>query len=476
MLNVGLDNVIGGQVLGLSAFRKAFGYNYNGSWVIKSQYQSAWSGASVGAQSLGNYISGWVADRYGHKTSLMISILISLAATSVMIAAKNIGALIAGKTMVGLGVGFVVAQAAPYAKELAPDRFTGFATIGVGTFLHIGQWLGAGVVWITATQFPGVNDERSFRVVFGLQYVFAVLFLVFCWFLPESPYYCVRRGNVERAKKILRYMYGPEHDVDVHALSIEIEIERARESAAETGFILPWLSTNRRRTLIGIFVMTGQLFSGNLFYPSYQTYFYELSGVKNAFAITFANYSIALLGNFLAYSLVDKLGRRNLYNNCMLVCAVTNVIMGSMYKVQEFNQYAAGCVAVTCIAVWKFSYMFGLSPGSYSILGEVPTSKLKAKTNSWINIVNSLVSFGISYAIPPLYNPDAANLGMKMGYLFFGSSMIYFVVGFFCLPETGGRSGMQMDELFQERISARKFGKVKFDPENHIIKETVGRV
>lgn len=55
-----------------------------------------------------------------------------------------------------------------------------------------------------------------------------------------------------------------------------------------------------------------------------------------------------------------------------------------------------------------------------------------------------------------MYNSTAGNLGGRCGYFFFGLSAICIVVIYFFIPETFNRSYAELDEIFQERVPARK--------------------
>lgn len=210
-------------------------------------------------------------------------------------------------------------------------------------------------------------------------------------------------------------------------------------------------------------VLVGQVLSGNLFVLGYQGYFYQLSGISNSAMLTFVNFCIAILGNLTSYFLIDTVGRRPLYVYGCLGLAVANLLVGFMSFVQPHHAGVAGDVAIFGLSLWSFIYQSCIGTTAYAVNGEVPSNRLRAKTNSWVNLTNALVSFGLSWAIPQLFNPDAANLGLKMGYIFGGLALCLFVITFFTLPETVGRSSWQLDRMFEARLSAFKFKRARFE-------------
>lgn len=89
--------------------------------------------------------------------------------------------------------------------------------------------------------------------------------------------------------------------------------------------------------------------------------------------------------------------------------------------------------------------------------GGIPTPALRQKTYA-INMAATTISSTVVYQLMPiLINSDKANIGGKIAFVFFAPSVPMCFYLFFCLPETTGRSFDELEELFQARVSARKF-------------------
>ena len=63
-------------------------------------------------------------------------------------------------------------------------------------------------------------------------------------------------------------------------------------------------------------------------------------------------------------------------------------------------------------------------------------------------------AFGIS--VPYLYNLDAAALGAKTGFIFFGITAIGVVVSWLIIPEMKGLTPVMIDHLFEMRLPVRR--------------------
>lgn len=61
--------------------------------------------------------------------------------------------------------------------------------------------------------------------------------------------------------------------------------------------------------------------------------------------------------------------------------------------------------------------------------------------------------------IPILVNPTNANLGGKITFVFFAPSFLMCIYLFFCFPEMKGRNYLELEEMFQAKVPARKFEK-----------------
>jgi len=66
------------------------------------------------------------------------------------------------------------------------------------------------------------------------------------------------------------------------------------------------------------------------------------------------------------------------------------------------------------------------------------------------------------FVLPYLFNPDKANLGAKVTFIFGALSVLSIVYLWYCQPESARLSYEKLDELFIGRVKARQFrGKKK---------------
>jgi len=94
---------------------------------------------------------------------------------------------------------------------------------------------------------------------------------------------------------------------------------------------------------------------------------------------------------------------------------------------------------------------------AYTIIAEIPTSRLRAKTIVISLMVQQSIYMIELFVLPYIFNPNEANLGAKTAFIFGGMSLFCIVYLYFCQPETKNRSFAEIDEMFFKKVPARQF-------------------
>ncbi|KAB8218019.1 hypothetical protein BDV33DRAFT_205801 [Aspergillus novoparasiticus] len=68
-----------------------------------------------------------------------------------------------------------------------------------------------------------------------------------------------------------------------------------------------------------------------------------------------------------------------------------------------------------------------------------------------------------AFALPYLFNTDKLNLSGKISFIYAGLMVPCLVYLYFFLPETGGRTCEELDEMFMKKVPARDFKDYKSD-------------
>ena len=76
-------------------------------------------------------------------------------------------------------------------------------------------------------------------------------------------------------------------------------------------------------------------------------------------------------------------------------------------------------------------------------------------------MMNGLSSCIWSFSISYIINPDQANLGGKIAFIFGGVLVFAFAFAWFFIPETKGRTYAEIDELWSRDVPARWWKKTE---------------
>lgn len=205
-----------------------------------------------------------------------------------------------------------------------------------------------------------------------------------------------------------------------------------------------------------------QAFSGIGFVAGYFTYYLQLAGYSTdqSYKIQIAQPVLSIVGNLMAAATVDYVGRRNLTFWGLMVLTVFLLITGGL-GLGRSQPVVEGTVAFILIFSWWYNVSIGST--AFSLLCEVSTSRLRVKTIAIGYALSNSINVMWQFVIPFMFNPDQANLGAKIAFIFGGLCLLSLAYLWFYQPETAGRSYQELDEMFAKGIPARKFKSYRTD-------------
>ncbi|KAL6924197.1 hypothetical protein FSST1_001471 [Fusarium sambucinum] len=115
-------------------------------------------------------------------------------------------------------------------------------------------------------------------------------------------------------------------------------------------------------------------------------------------------------------------------------------------------------VGVGLVLVGFFN-SFGVASPVPVLRSEVSSVRLRSKTFGIAFTWQSLSMWAFNFFTPYMYNTDQLNWGGKIGFFFFGLGSISFVMAWFAIPETKGRTFSEIDYLFENGVKHRMFHK-----------------
>ncbi|KAH8647746.1 general substrate transporter [Xylariales sp. PMI_506] len=466
ILLVSFENQASGNILSIPAFREDFGYLYEGSYVLYANWQSAFSGGALASAVIGSLSAGFLSDLFGRKRVLIVCVLLSYAAISLEFVATTNAMFFGGKLFNGFVTGTIAATCVAYMGEIVPLALRGIFTCLIGFSYSFGPLVAAIIINYTGT----VETRWAYRAVFCAQYGFCVVSTIFVGFMPESPWWLLSKDRPDDALRSLEKL-GYKGDEGQKRLSvIQQTLEKVRSETEGATYIECFRKSNLRRTLISIAPMSIQAFTGITFAAGYSTYYMELAGydTQTSFQLQIVQQILSLIGNIMSWFLIDRIGRRDL--TFWGVCGLTVVLLLCGGCATAATP-AAIKASVAFILIYCWLYNVTLGAVAFTALAEISTSRLRAKTVGIGLALSNGLNTMWTFVLPYLFNPDKANLGAKVAFIFGGCSVLCLIYLWFELPETAGRTYEEMDEMFMKKVPARKFKHFKTDAQ--VLGETV---
>ena len=119
----------------------------------------------------------------------------------------------------------------------------------------------------------------------------------------------------------------------------------------------------------------------------------------------------------------------------------------------------AGSLLIT----FALGYNCTLGPGAYTIIAEIPSSRLLAKSIVFARLTYVLTGLITNTLMPRMLSTDAWNWGARGAFFYLGTCGVILVILFLQLPESRNRTTAEMDELFAHGVPARKFASTELD-------------
>ncbi|CEL04584.1 hypothetical protein ASPCAL05712 [Aspergillus calidoustus] len=456
-LVTGFDNIIIGLVTAMPAFQMVYG---DTSGVIPAQWLSLWTSMVAVGVITGAMLSGPIADRWGCRVSVLIGGVIAAAGSIICAFADEIGVLqnrrilfLFAKIIIGLGLGFMLPASQTYISEVAPVELKGPLLSAYTLSMVCGQVIA--VAGVNAR--IAIFSRMAYRLLLAIEAIPTGFAALAPWFIPESPNYFVKHGNLAKATAVYARLFSEvQAGPAVQRLARALEHERSVQASAEAPtFKECFHGVNWRRTRIVCYANMLQSFVGIAMIQN-ATYFFELGGMsaQNALNVTTASLSLMIPALLLSWYLMGRLGRRTI-----LLCA-TSVIMffWLMIGIGGCFQTTTAFWFVGCTIV-ATNFVYGLGVGSvYPVVAaETSTLRLRAKTQALGFAVQFVVSWVFQYVVPYMYSTAEGDLGGKVGFIFGGLSALALVVVFFEIPEMKGLRVEELDARFEQRVATRAF-------------------
>lgn len=290
---------------------------------------------------LGAFAAGPVADKIGRRWTFGLGSIFSFAGIAVVYVARDPGLFLAGKMINAISLGMCLTNGQIYVSEITPLHLRGVALSAYTFSLNLGYLVAASIAFTRVA----IIEPSGFLTLFAAGWAFPVVLLLGMFFIPESPYYLIRKDQVEKAEQSVKTLFGKKADVraivnNMHALA---EAEKAaNKDASDASFLECFRGTNWRRTRIILYCNTINNMVG-IPIVSNGPYFMVLAGLPPAKVAMMIELGIGfgMISSVYTFFFLTKFGRRKIIFTSTSMAAVFLLMMG-----------VAGCFPSNRSAQW----------------------------------------------------------------------------------------------------------------------------
>ncbi|KAI8144231.1 general substrate transporter [Fennellomyces sp. T-0311] len=423
---------------------------------------SALKGAIVALFNVGCFfgacVAATLATKWGRKRTIQVGCFFAAVGGTIQTASINVGMFIAGRLIIGLGIGLLSMIVPLYQAEISSPKIRGF-TVGLSQ-----QFIGFGVLVSTWVVYGAnrIDSDAQWQIPIGIQIAPAVILFFGTFFLPYSPRWLISVGRKEEARKVVGKLYNdPElQEKTYREICEEVEKELKVVSMNPKDLIAPQYI---KRTLLACGAQIGAQFTGINIANYYGATIYTALGFDTDTSLLVnAIYSVVgPITNFITITfIVDRVGRVRLMWLGSIAMGILLMLIGAIYKVypgpteeQQANNLIgydesrgrSAHYAIICF-FYLFSIVFSLSwgPVAWIYQSEVFPLKIRTMGNSAATASNWLFNTWISQVSPiALENPS---VGPEFFFVFMSTNFAVAAYTFFFYPETKGRTLEEISE------------------------------
>jgi MFS transporter, SP family, galactose:H+ symporter len=389
-------------------------------------------GATIGAA-----VGGPLADRYGRRTTLILTAIIFFLGALGSALAPTVATLIGGRVLAGIGVGTVSVTATLYISEVSPADIRGRL---VSLFILIAAFgfLASGLVDYA---FSGTH---AWRWMFGLAVIPALMFGIGTWFLPESPRWLASHALHDQARAVLtRFRGTPNVDGELQSIQSSLGQHRGGWAQLLSAVVRPAL-------IVGIGVGICQRVTGINLGFFYAPTIFEFAGFESAAVDILASAGLGVtmvLTTIVAMRVVDRVGRRVLMLTGLTGMALSLGALGLAFLVPD-RSGILGWVAVLSLMVVVASWTIGPGAVGFMLISEIYPLEIRGMAMSV-----ATVALWAAYLFVTLTFLTTVQILGDAGTFFF-----YTVMGigawlfvYFLAPETKGKSLEEIQAYWAHR-------------------------
>ncbi|KIV91306.1 hypothetical protein PV10_05857 [Exophiala mesophila] len=423
--------------------------------VIVSVYYIGCAGGAV--------VASWFADRNGRRPGIFACLTTATFGNLLMFVAGlgelghntkvSLGTMLAGRIIMGLGVGGIDAVVPVYSSELSNDDARGVALAQEFQANILGLNM-AFIVNLVATHQLGKSSQWAWRIPIIVMQTYSAILFAGANLLPETPRWLVMHDKHEKAKKAIARAFGSDQ-VESRITDLTDAHEQEQKDGSVSYGDMLWPSGSQfHPTFITVMGQVNQALTGYGAVSVYGPQIFQLlhfSTTTSEF-LTLGNYLLYLLSMTITWLVIDRLGRRRL----MLLGSTTLSISFTLLTILAGLAYHSPSLHISplppgipgIILLYIATSIFGITwlVPPWLIPTEIYPSTARAQGAAISVVVWGLANFAVTLLTPIGFN----SLEYFLLLVFAATNLMAGALTWAFCPETGRRSFEENQEFFKE--------------------------
>jgi MFS transporter, SP family, galactose:H+ symporter len=380
-------------------------------------------GATIGA-----FTGGRFADRFGRRVTLIGTSIVFIAGAIICASAPSFAILVAGRVVVGLGIGLASTTVPVYISEVSPPAARGWQV----SLFQLAITIGILAAYLVDYAFA---KSEAWRWMLGLAAAPGAILGTGMLFLPESPRWLARYSHPESARAVLVRIRGTQ-EVESELRDILESLAHAEERDAWSGLLH---RTVRPALIVGIGLAIFQQVTGINTVIYYAPTIIQSAGLPSASAAILATVGIGLVNvlmTIVAMWLIDRVGRRPLLLTGIAGMIVSLGVLGLVFRSGAQNAATVRVAVITLMAYVTF-FAISLGPIFWLLIAEIYPLKIRGQAEGTAAGMNWISNLLVSITFLSLVEL----IGLARTFWLYGLLGIgALVFCYYLVPETKGRS------------------------------------
>ncbi|HEY6433427.1 MAG TPA: sugar porter family MFS transporter [Acetobacteraceae bacterium] len=394
----------------------------------------ALAGAAGGAA-----VAGRLADRFGRRPILLVTATVFVVGAIVSAFAGSLAVLLAGRVLVGFGIGGASMLTPLYLAEIAPARERG----ALVSFNQLAVTLGILVSYLVGYGFAA---SGSWRWMLGLGGVPGVILAIGMLLLPETPRWLAGHGHADRARDALCRLRGRGADIEPEVKQLRADLTSEAQTSPQSRL---GHAAARLPLIVGIGLAVFQQVTGINTVIYFAPVIFQASGLSSASAAILATAGIGVVNvgmTLVAIWLVDRVGRRVLLLTGLAGMGVSLCLLALGFLLGTGP--ALGWLTAASLAAYVGCFAIGLGPVFWLLISEIFPLAIRARGMSAATIANWLANLMVALTFLRL-----VDLLGRPGVFFLYAALTFGALVFAraLMPETKGLSLEAVEATWTKR-------------------------